>query len=161
MYPRLYAQYSVFFTFLWLSHWWVSVQFFQGVKWCYLNHLVTYCGFDMLGQTLKHYGMCLGHSLSCWTVFSGAGHNLIKFWYGAHQINLVATRIIRNYCNENWYYTFTGLIEHPWCHNNLVNFVQTMYTKVAATIWMSLCKVLRLLAWYCTRLIYYLEENNP
>ena len=39
-----------------------------------------------------------------------AGHKLIRFWCGAHQLDLVIARFVGEYCDASWYGTLTSLI---------------------------------------------------
>ena len=90
-----------------------------------------------------------------------AGHKLIRFWCGAHQLDLVIARRVSEYCDASWYGTLTSLIGYLRRQQNLVNEMRTKCPKVASTRWLSLGKVLPWFARHRVRILQYIEEKNP
>ena len=92
---------------------------------------------------------------------AGVGHNFIRFWCGAHQIDLFVLNIIIKYRNKNWYYTLTALTRYFIYQKKTFNHMCTKCTKVAINKWLYLGMVIPLLARHQVRTIKYLEDNNP
>jgi hypothetical protein len=92
---------------------------------------------------------------------TAAGHTLIRFWCGAHQLDLVVAKAVSAYCDESWYGTLTALIGYLRRQQNLVHEMRTKCPKVASTRWLSLGKVLPWFARHRVRILQYLEEKSP
>jgi hypothetical protein len=41
---------------------------------------------------------------------NAAGHTFIRFWCGAHQLDLVVAKVVQAFCGDDWYSTLTALI---------------------------------------------------
>jgi hypothetical protein len=52
---------------------------------------------------------------------NAAGHTFIRFWYGAHHLDLVVARVVQAFRDNNWYSTLTALIGYLRRQINLVN----------------------------------------
>lgn len=69
------------------------------------------------------------------------GCNLIRFWFGSHQLDLAAQAVVCEYCSDEFYSTLTGVMGYLRRQRNLVNEVRIKFLKVATTRWLSLGKV--------------------
>lgn len=88
------------------------------------------------------------------------GCHLIRFWCGAHQLDLVVQNVVSAYLNEEFYSMLTATIGYLRRQQNLVNEMKSKCPKVAATRWLSLGKVLPWFSTHRCRIIQYLDQNN-
>lgn len=93
-------------------------------------------------------------------VVADTGHSLVRFWCGAHQLNLVVAAIVGFFYDHNWYSTLRALIGYLRFQQNLVNEMRSKCSKVGTTRWILLRNVLPWFAKHRVHIIEYLAEKT-
>lgn len=89
------------------------------------------------------------------------GYRLLRFWCGAHQLDLVVQRTVSKFCGDEFYSSLTAVIGYLRRQQNLMSEMRGKCPKVAATRWLSLGKVLPWFVKHRTRVCAYLDQKNP
>ena len=130
----------------------IGVQHFQGGYGGYFTRLRTYHGIKIIRQFPQYYVHVFGIFYQVLQCSNGSSIKLIQLWCSAHQIDLVVSRIISEYWNDNWYSTLTSLVGYIQHHQNITNHMSTNFPKVSTARWIYLGKFLPWLVQH---------ENNP
>lgn len=88
------------------------------------------------------------------------GCKLMRFWCGAHQLDLVVQKAAVSYCDSTFYSTLTGLIGHLRRQQNLVSEMRSKCPAVSKTRWLSLGRVIEWLVQHWDRVTAYVDDND-
>lgn len=103
-------------------------------------------------------GRVKGISTRISAVVESEGNTLIRFWCGAHQLDLVVQDVVSSFCNSEFYSTLTSLISFLRRQQSLVAEMKSKCPLVSSTRWLSLGRVLSWLSRHRLKIMEFVSS---